>query len=156
MAEGLQSFGGMPLGLLSQAQLGQLQSSYQPNQGQYNQALPADYKPLNPKPGDTYDPYYNLRMMMPGLLNNPNFSWLKSMDLQPMQNLKISSPVSANSTGGLLSQLGSGGQSVARSGDGYPISNPTVGQSAQLMSGDGMTTVDAYWDGTRWVPMSAA
>lgn len=87
MAEGLQSFGGMPLGLLSQSQLGQLQSSWMPNQGQYGQALPADYKPLNPKPGDAYDPYYNLRMMMPGLLNNPNFSWMKSMNLQPMEGL---------------------------------------------------------------------
>ena len=100
MADGLLSFGPMNYGLLSPTQLGQLQSSYQPNQGQYNQALPADYKPLNPQPGDEYDPYYNLRMMMPGLLSNPNFSWLKSMNLQPMQGLLIQQPInSANDPG---------------------------------------------------------
>ncbi len=78
---GLLGFGQMAVPQLSQAQLAGLLGSFPAPQGQYNQAMPQGM--FEPTKGQI-DPYYNLRVMQ-GLENNPNFSWLKGLNLAPMK-----------------------------------------------------------------------
>lgn len=78
---GLLGFGQMAVPQLSQAQLAGLLGSFPAPQGQYGQAMPqGEFKPTKGQ----IDPYYNLRMIQ-GLENNPNFSWLKGLNLAPMK-----------------------------------------------------------------------
>lgn len=79
-----QSFGNISYGLLSPETLAGM--VYKPTSGVYGQQMTSPAPAL--KPGDTFDPYYNLRNI-PGLLNNPNFSWLSGFNAAPMTGLTV-------------------------------------------------------------------
>ncbi len=83
-----QGFGNIGYGLLSPEVLAGM--AYKAPTGTYGQALSAPAPALSP--GDSFDPYYNLRNI-PGLLNNPNFSWLSGFNTAPMANIKMPEPL---------------------------------------------------------------
>jgi hypothetical protein len=102
---GLQGFGNVNYGLLAPETVAQLQQPRNFPGGTYGQALPADFARSAPKPGDYYDPYYNLRNI-PGLLDNPNFSWLKQLDTGPMNIALPAQVVPGTETGKSKGGLG--------------------------------------------------